>query len=92
MSNVGNVGAMAAECLNAASTNIRKALDMTVVSAPGPLMEAARLQTELAKAAALLEIGVQLQALSRMTNPGNSIRYGMAEVAEALKANGGPTQ
>jgi ABC-type xylose transport system permease subunit len=79
--------AMATEALNAASTNIRKALDMTVVSAPGPLMEAARLQTELAKAAALLEIGVQLQALSQIATPGASIRYGMGEVAEALRAN-----
>jgi hypothetical protein len=92
MSTVGNVGVLAAEALNAASTNIRKALDMTVVSAPGPLMEAARLQTELAKAAALLEIGIQLQALNQMAAPGASIRYGMAEVAEALRVNGGPTQ
>jgi len=56
------------------------------------LLAAASAQTELAKASALLEIGSQLQALSAIATPGASIRYGMAEVAEALRESGGPTR
>ncbi len=89
----GTPGMVAANALNAASDNVKAALDKIPANASvDSLLKAAKAQTELAKAAALLEIGRQLQALSSIAAPGASIRYGLADVARALEANGGPIQ
>lgn len=84
---------MAISAANAAKDNVEAAIGkLRGVPTFQEQAEAARLQIELAHAVALIEVARQLQALSAMATPGQSIRYGMAEVAEALRNSGGPVQ
>ena len=81
---------MAVAAVNAASANVRDAIDkLPDETTYAQQAEAARLQIELANAAAQIEIARQLSALSAIAAPGASIRYGMAQVAEAIVKAGG---
>jgi hypothetical protein len=73
------------ESLNAAKDNLCKAIERLEVTAPisaEKLMKIAEIQTEMAKATALVMVAQAIQACS---TPGDSIRYGVAEVAAALR-------
>ncbi len=84
---------MAMHALNAAADNLKGGLDKLPARASAQEhLAAAEIQIELAKAASLLEIGRQLQHLSSIATPGESIRYGMAQVADALRDGGRPSE
>jgi hypothetical protein len=74
------------EAINSAKGNVGEAIRIieearTIDS--DKLLRIAEIQAEMAKAAGLVIVAQAIQACS---TPGQSIRYGMAEVAEALKS------
>jgi len=85
-------GEYAAEALNVSRSNLREYIEYKRASGEGlngpDALEVAQLQSEQAKAAALTFIGEQLsfiaRALQGVSTPGQSIRYGLADVAQAL--------
>lgn len=71
------------EALNAAKNNVGEAITRAERSGltSDKLLRVAEIQAEMAKATALAMIA---QALNGVATPGQSIRYGMADVAAAI--------